>query len=131
MTLDDLIEAIRGCDVFNIEDIAYAIMETNGKLCVIKKATIEPPTREDLETEIEPNGLPVNIIMDGKLLKENVALTGIDEKFIQSCLKKAKINKIKEVLLFTLDNNGNCFIQAKNAAEYVNFQVNFKGGERW
>ncbi len=131
MTLDDLIEAMRGCDVFNIEDVAYAIIETNGKMCVIKKATIEPPTREDMNVEIEPNGLPVNIIMDGKLLKENVALTGIDDKFINSCLEKAKVNKIKEVLLFTLDNNGNCFIQAKNASEYVTFTVDFKGGDAW
>ncbi len=131
MTLDDLIEAMRGCDVFNIEDVAYAIMETNGKMCVIKKAGIEPPTREDTKTEIEPNGLPVNIIMDGSLLKENVTLTGIDEKFIMDVLKKANLKKIKDVLLFTLDNNGNCFIQGKNASEYLTFQVPFAGGDRW
>ncbi len=131
MTLDDLIEAMRGCDAFNIEDVAYAIIETNGKMCVIKKATIEPPTREDMHVEITPNALPVNIIMDGKLMKENVSLTGIDDKFIAECLKKAKINKIKEVLLFTLDNNGNCFLQAKNASEYVTFTMPYSGGELW
>lgn len=131
MTLDDLIEALRGSEVFNIEDVAYAIIETNGKMCVIKKATIEPPTREDMKIEITPNGLPVNIIMDGKLMKENVSLTGIDEKFIDKCLKKAKVNKIKEVLLFTLDNNGNCFVQAKNASEYITFTMPFEGAERW
>lgn len=131
MTLDDLIEALRGCDVFNIEDVAYAIMETNGKMCVINKATVEPVTREDAGVKIEPNGLPVNIIMDGRLLKENVTLTGIDEKFIDKCLKKAKVNRIKEVLLFTLDNSGNCFIQAKNASEYVTFQMPFSGGDAW
>lgn len=131
MTLDDLIEAMRGCDVFNIEDVAYAIIETNGKMCVIKKATIEPPTREDMKIPIQPNGLPVNIIMDGKLLKENVDLTGIDDKFIADCLKRAKVNKIKEVLIFTLDNSGNCFIQAKNANEYVTFKVDYVGGDKW
>lgn len=131
MTLDDLIEAMRGCEVFNIEDVAYAIIETNGKMCVIKKATIEPPTREDMKVDITPNALPVNIIMDGKLMKENVSLTGIDDKFIEECLKKAKINKIKEVLLFTLDNNGNCFLQAKNASEYITFTMPYNGGSAW
>ncbi len=131
MTLDDLIESLRGCDVFNIEDVAYAIIETNGKMCVIKKAMVEPATREDLGVKLEPSALPVNIIMDGKLMKENVDLTGIDEKFIEKCLKKANIKKIKEVLLFTLDNNGNVFLQSKKGQGYVNFTMPFKGGENW
>lgn len=131
MTLDDLIESLRGCDVFNIEDVAYAIIETNGKMCVIKKAMVEPVTREDLGVKIEPSSLPVNIIMDGQLMKENVELTGIDEKFIEKCLKKANIKKIKEVLIFTLDNNGNVYLQGKKSKGYVNFTMPFKGGENW
>jgi len=131
MTLDDLIESLRGCDVFNIEDVAYAIIETNGNMCVIKKASVEPVTREDMAIKIEPSALPANIIMDGVLMKENVQITGIDEVFITKCLKKANINKIKEVLLFTLDNQGNCFIQGKNSQEYFTFTMPFNGGDRW
>ena len=131
MNLDDLIEAVRGCDVFNLDDIAYAIIETNGKMCVIKKSNIEPATRDDMNIQAEPSSLPVNIIMDGKLMKENVLLTGIDLNFINMVLQKAKINKIKEVLIFTLDNQGNCYIQAKNAKECLSFSVDFNGGARW
>lgn len=131
MNLDDLIEQLRGSGVFNIEDTAYAIMETNGKIAVIKKANIEPPTREDMEVEIQQNGLPVNIIMDGVLMKENVNLTGINDDFIHSCLKKAKIEQMKKVLLFTLDNQGNVFIQGKNASKYFTFQMPFDGVGKW
>ena len=131
MTLDDLIEAMRGCEVYNIEDIAYAIIETNGKMCVIKKAEVEPPTKQELELEITPNTLPVNIIMDGSLMKENVKLTGIDETFIFKCLKKANVDKIKDVLIFTLDNQGNCFIQGKKTDGYKTFTIPFEGGGRW
>ena len=131
MNLDDLIEAVRGCDVFNLDDIAYAIIETNGKMCVIKKSNIEPATKEDLKVNSEPSSLPVNIIMDGKIMKENVLLSGIDDKFINMVLQKAKINKIKEVLIFTLDNEGNCYIQAKNSKQSLSFTVDFNGGERW
>lgn len=131
MTLDDLIELIRGCDAFRIEEIAYAIIETNGNLCVIKKANAETVTREDLKVKVSQSALPVNIIMDGKLMKENVALTGINDIFIWKCLKKADIKKIKDVLLMTLDNNGEVFIQAREAEEYFNFQMNFKGGDKW
>ena len=131
MTLDDLIEAMRGCDVFNFEDIAYAIVETNGNLCVIKKASVEPATREDLGVKIEQNALPVNIIMDGKIMKENVAMVNIDNKFIDECLKKANIKRIKDVLLFTLDNNGNCFIQSKLQEKYCTFTTAFSGEGKW
>lgn len=131
MTLDDLIESMRGCDVFSIDEIAYAIIETNGKMCVIPKMQNMPVTREDMNIKAEPSALPVNIIMDGTLMEDNVKLTGIDNCFLDKYLKKANIKKIKEVLIFTLDNNGKVFIQAKNASEYLTFETEFKGGNRW
>ena len=131
MTLDDLIELMRGCDVFKIEEIAYAIIETNGNLCVIKKADQEPVTRDDMKIKVSQNGLPINIIMDGKIMKENVDLAGIDKQFLDNCLMEAKIKNIKNVLLMTLDNNGEVFIQEKNADSYSNFQVEFDGNGKW
>ena len=131
MTLDDLIELMRGCDVFKIEEIAYAIIETNGNLCVMKKAEQESVTRKDLKVKVSQSALPINIIMDGRLIKENVDLAGIDESFIEKCFKKANIKNKKNVLLMTLDNNGEVFLQEKNADTYFNFQMNFDGSEKW
>lgn len=131
MTLDDLMELVRGCEVFNIADIAYAIIETNGNLCVIKKTSVEPPSREDFKVKVSQAALPVNIIMDGCLMKENVKLTGIDEVFIKKCMDKAKIKKLKDVLILTLDNNGEVFIQGKDKEECYSFQMKFDGGDRW
>ena len=131
MTLDDLMELVRGCDVFNIDDICYAILETNGKLCILKKSEIEPVTREDLKVKVSQNSLPLNIIMDGKIMRENVTLAEIDDKFLEKCLKKANIKKVKEVLLMTLDRNGQVFIQGKFAKEYYSFKSDYNGGEKW
>ena len=55
MTLDDLMELVRTCSVFNLSEIAYAIIETNGNLCVIKKSECEPPTREDFKVKVSQN----------------------------------------------------------------------------
>lgn len=131
MTLDDLMELVRGCDVFNLSEISYAILETNGNMCVIKKAEAEPPTREDLKVKVSQNSLPVNIIMDGKLMQENVQITGLSDKILNKCLDNAKIKSIKDVLIMTIDGNGEVFIQAKQAEECFSFQVNFDGGDRW
>ncbi len=131
MTLDDLLELMRGCEVFNFDDIAYAIIETNGNLCVLKKSECENVTREDLKVKVSQSALPVNVIMDGVAMKENIKITGIDDGFINKCLLRANLKSIKEVLIMTLDNNGEVFIQGKDAEEYFTFQMEFDGGDRW
>lgn len=130
MTIDDLIESLRGSDIFNLGDVAYAIMETNGKLCVIKKSQVENVTREDMKVQSDPASLPVNIVMDGKKMQENVDLANVDDKFIDRCLDRAGIKNIKDVLLLTLDNNGQVYIQGRKT-EAMSFQMQFEGGERW
>ena len=131
MTLDDLMELIRGCSVFNLSEISYAILETNGNMCVIKKSECEPPTRNDLKVKVGQNGLPVNIIMDGKLMLENVKMTGLSSANINECLDKAKIKKIEDVLILIIDNNGEVFIQEKRAEQCFSFNINFSGGDKW
>lgn len=131
MTLDDLIESLRGCEIFNIDEVAYAIIETNGKMCCIPTSTAEPVTRGDLKIKTAPAALPVNLIMDGRLMKENLAICGIDSDFIAKILKKAGLNDIKKVLILTMDNNGKVFIQGKYKQQYATFNINFKGGEGW
>ena len=131
MTLDDLIELMRGCNVFKIEEIAYAIIETNGNLCVIKKSEIESVTRSDLKVKVSQASLPINIIMDGRLMNENIRLSKIDNQFIENCLSKAEIKNIKDVLIMTLDNNGEVFIQSKKSSNYKNFKMNYDGGGKW
>ena len=130
MTIDDLIEALRVSDVFNLEDVAYAIMETNGKLCVIKKSQTENVTREDLKIQPEPASLPVSIIMDGKLMKENVTLTKLSDDILNEALTKSGAKAIKDILLFTLDANGNVFVQAKNGSA-INYTSSYSCEGRW
>lgn len=130
MNIDDLIESLRNSDVFNLNDVAYAIIETNGKLCVIKKSNVENPTREDMNIKVDPASLPVSIIMDGKLMEENVKLTGITDELLQECLEKANAKKPTEILLMTLDANGLVFLQPKSGSA-INFSVDYDGHNKW
>lgn len=130
MNIDDLIESLRNSDVFNLNDVAYAIIETNGKLCVIKKSNVENPTREDMNIKVDPASLPVSIIMDGKLMEENVKLTGISDELLQECLEKVNAKKPTEILLMTLDANGLVFLQPKSGSA-TNFSVDYDGHNKW
>lgn len=132
MTLDDLMEALRGCSFFEIDQVAYAIIETNGKLCVIPKSSSAPVTRGDLKIEGEQAAFPINIIMDGKLMKENMKLAKIDDDFLKKYYRQTKVKSYRHILLFTIDSNGKVFIQPKDASKYYVFEKQtYKGEQPW
>ena len=130
MNLDDLIESMRGCDIFNFDEIAYAIIETNGKMAILPKKESCPATCGDLGITNPASALPIAIIMDGKLQSENIKLTQSTNNFVSDCLTRAKIKNVKDVLLLTVDNNGKVFLQPRNG-QYVTLHTKFQNGDRW
>ncbi len=114
ISVDDVFEAIRGCGYFKIEQIQYAIMETNGKMSVLPKSQYAPVTVEDMQLETEKSVIPINIINEGKIVKDNLPIADIDETDVKNILERAKIKKVKEVLILTVDKNGAVYIQKFN-----------------
>lgn len=111
MSVDDVFEAIRGCGYFSLEQVQYAIMETNGKMSVLPKNEFAPVTVQDMKLDVEKSTIPVNLINEGKLNKENLKIAHIDEVKLMEILKQANIKKIKDVLLLTIDKNGSVYLQ--------------------
>ena len=69
MTVDDVMEALRGAGYFNPSDVEYAILETNGSL----KSNNRPCSPEDLGIETTPATLPITVIMEGNYIGDNMA----------------------------------------------------------
>lgn len=130
LNLNDIQESLRTLNYYNFDDIEYAIVETNGKITVIPKVASTPPTCEDLQISKPENHLIMILISDGKLVKENLEVAKLDENFILKQIKKIGESKIKDILVFTLDNNGNMYIQPKNKP-YVTLKTSFEGGNNW
>lgn len=122
LSVDDVFEAIRGCGYFKLEQIQYAIMETNGKMSVLPKSEFAPVTVQDMQIEVEKSCIPINIINEGKLIKENLEIAKIDEIKIKEILNQEKIKKVKDVLLLTIDKNGSVYLQ-KYGQKYQTFQI--------
>lgn len=126
LTIDDLFEAIRGQGIFSLDQVDYAIMETNGKISVLPKAEYSPVVNKDLKIKVEENVIPVNLISEGKLLKDNLKIAKVDENFINNFLKE-KLNgcKIKKVLFMTIDKNGKIIVQkfGENSIVFQNDEV--------
>lgn len=121
ITIDDLFEAIRGAGYFNLEEVQYAIMETNGTVNVLPKSDFSPVVNKDLKLKLEENSIPVTLVSEGKIMKDNISLAGVDQNFIEKLMKKAGIEKISKILVLTLNKSGTVYIQEKNK-EFKTFE---------
>lgn len=99
-TIDDVLEAMRDSDIFDITDVRYAIVETTGKINFFRK--------EDGKTD--PPGV---IIKDGMLIEEGLAKTGLGKKWLEDILKKRNTEQ-KSVFLLTACGDGSYTIILKD-----------------
>lgn len=105
-TVDDLLESLRQKDVFDISQVQYAIVETNGQLSVLLKSENDTVTREDLNLSPAPQGYKCPVIIDGKIVENDFKICNTNIAKIKKIVKKEKL-QIKEILLMTVDSVGN------------------------
>ena len=111
---DDLMEALRLKDVFDIADVQYAYIETNGSVSVRLKKEAEPITPKDLNVPCRENALPCLVISDGKIIKRDFELCSMTQEKLVKILKKNNLT-VKEVFLMTADKQGNIYTVKKAA----------------
>lgn len=108
-TLDDILEALRKKDVFNIEDVQYAIAETDGTLSVMLKPEKRYFTKEDGQINEPDNGLPSVVVSDGKIIQSDFKECGMNyEKLIKIISDLNK--KPEDIMLMTIDKAGNTYV---------------------
>ena len=112
-TINDLLEQLRIDNVPNIADVEYAILETNGQPSVIPKAKKRPITPSDMQISINNDGLPLDIIIDGKIIESNMQEAKVNYQWLMNELKILGIDNLKDVLLASIDVNKKLFCQAK------------------
>ena len=105
LTTFDLIELLRGQNVFNIEDVNFAVLEANGNLSVLLKGKKQPATAEDLNIKNKPDALPLPVVSDGKIISESLDALSVTREEIIKIIKKDRL-QIKDVFLMTLDRCG-------------------------
>lgn len=114
--MNDLLLNLREQGYFKIEDIAFAILETNGGLSVMPKSEKAPLTPYDMAMTVEKADLEYNLIIDGEVLLENLKYYGKDEQWLNKKLNEQNVKSAKEVLLCTGDSSNNIKVFLKNEA---------------
>jgi uncharacterized membrane protein YcaP (DUF421 family) len=108
--VSDILLLLRNKGVFNPNEVAYAIIEPNGDISILKKAEHLPLTPKDMNIAVKSSGISTEMIYDGMVIEENLRQLNKDKKWLYKELKKHGVKDPSEVLLLTLDPGGNLYI---------------------
>ena len=105
LTVDDLLEALREKDVFDLAVVQFAILEPNGRLTLQLTPNERPVTAGMLGLQVADNGLLCPVIYDGKAQPKNYSACGMTQKKLQTVLQQNGL-RLQDVFLLTVDTNG-------------------------
>lgn len=106
MTVLDLIELLRQNEIFEISQVAYAVLEVNGNLSVLKKAAFETVTRYDMKLKPQSTGLALPVICDGRIIAESLKTINVSLDSLNKTLQKHKTTA-EDVFILMMDGKEN------------------------
>ena len=126
MNIDDLIEAVRTAGYVDFSQIAYAIFETNGQLCVVEK---EQSQQDGEQPQPQKTLLPLELVIDGKFNEENMTLSGTARSEIERVLGENKL-RLSDLLYADVRQDGNAYFSPKRKPAFCS-TLNISGGDNW
>lgn len=114
INVDELLEECRLKNAFNISEVEFAILETNGEVSIQLKPQNSPLTPQDMGIETQYKGLCANIIIDGKIKEKNLKNIGKDSKWLKSEMQRRGITDLSDILLACIDTSQQLLIYKKS-----------------
>ena len=116
ISVDELMSQLRQKDVFDLDEVEYAILEPNGQISIVPKATARTVTTSDMNLHPKEHGMMHLIVADGIINQRNLACIGKDEAWVKKTLRKNG-HQLNEILLMTADDALTVRIVSKQASE--------------
>ncbi len=116
LSVDDLMTAMRGNGIFDLNEVQYAIVETTGSFSVMKKQSEDTPTRSELNIQAENADPPILVASDGRIIGTALKSLGFNAEAVENVLKKADA-KLEDVLIMTAERSGKCCTVWKNSGK--------------
>ena len=114
LTTADLLEALRGKNIFDPRDVSYAVVETNGSLSAALRPEKETATLADLQLKVEHSHATIPFVLDGQVLEENLHWCGKDRDWLE---RTAQANTLlpEEILLLVGNETEDYFLLKKES----------------
>ena len=120
MDVEDLIESMRSAGYYSLDDLDYAIFESNGKLS----------TKEKQGYEQKQSALPLLIINNGQIKDKNLEIIKMSEKTLKDIILKNGAKSVKQVGVMTVDGNGKVYFQMQKGV-FKTFNITLEEGVSW
>jgi uncharacterized membrane protein YcaP (DUF421 family) len=120
MNVSDLVESIRSGGTADVMDVMYAIIEPNGKICIVEKE----------KQAGKPITLPISIIVNGKWCEDNIKMSGIEKVNIISVLNDNGVKNEKDVNYADVRQDGTVYFSVKNTKDF-SAKIDISGGDNW
>ena len=111
-SINELQEKLRSKDVINLGDVEFAILETSGEITVVQKPNKRNAIHEDFGIMPEYEGIPYDLIVDGKVMKDNLQKIGKNNEWLRRQVEKFNLSP-NEVFIATIDGKGQFYCQKK------------------
>lgn len=121
MDINEIQHLLRGKDVFAIQEVEYAILETNGDLSVLKKPAYMTPTKKDLNLALTKPEMATTLINDGEIIHDNLEEIDKTEDWLKNELKKQQINSVKDVFYAEYLSSKPLFIQTYTKIKHKDY----------
>lgn len=103
--VNEFLVQCRGNGYFDVSKLETAVLEGDGKISFLPKAAERPVTPSDLNLSAQQDYMVANVILDGKIMEENLRHTGNDEKWLKNQIKGQGAENVEDVLLATCDTS--------------------------
>lgn len=119
MDVSEFLEQCRVSGYFDVSKIETAVLEGNGRISFLPKVSDRPLTPADVNLSPQQDFMVANVIIDGKVMSENLRHTGNDEKWLHNQIKGQGAKQIEDILLATCDMNNQLtvFLKEPNKKE--------------
>ncbi|ADL06437.1 DUF421 domain-containing protein [Lacrimispora saccharolytica] len=109
-SIDNILTLLRDKDVFDLNEVEFAIIESTGQLSVLKKSQYQPITPSEIKINTDYVGLSIPLIVEGTIYKENLERLNLDEKWLSSQLKTNNVASEKDVFYAAFNTKGELYI---------------------
>ncbi|WP_173916921.1 DUF421 domain-containing protein [Halobacillus sp. Marseille-Q1614] len=99
LDINQLQHLLRQKDIFSLQDVLFAVLETNGTISAMKKPAADTPTRSDLNLPLTRQTLPRLLISDGEVLWDNLEELNLDKNWLESELRLQNYFQVEDVLI--------------------------------
>lgn len=122
--INELLSSARSAGYFDISQVSYAVLESNGKISFMPASDSRPATPKDLSVNVPSEVPPKVVIHDGIINQNNLKITGNNDKWLKDNLSKQGYSNPSQIILATVDGNNKLTVFPKrdeiNTNDYFN-----------